>query len=303
MLTDVRKSPPKIATVLRSVAPNESLAWFDAQMRVQLKGTPAATLSDDDLARLYAKYAIDRFNLNDRGYIASVHPLALWTLNYLRAHPAASLADVQRESRDARFYTYSWLYKTRYHATQDRRIRRMVELRAYAEITKSWRALGYPFAEVTPSYAAAIGASGDQPDALAKLIGLIANGGQKAPTETITRLDFAKGTPYETRFVRAAAQPQPMLSPEIVNVAHTLLRDVVLNGTARRLAGGFTLPDGKTLDVYGKTGRATSASTSMRGARLIESRKVNRSGTFVFVLGDRFFGVLTATAHEPYAAR
>jgi hypothetical protein len=23
----------------------------------------------------------------------------------------------------------------------------------------------------------------------------------------------------------------------------------------------------------------------------------------VFVLGDRFFGVLTATAHEPYAAR
>ena len=40
-----------------------------------------------------------------------------------------------------------------------------------------------------------------------------------------------------------------MLSPEIVNVAHTLLRDVVLNGTARRLAGGFTLPDGKTLDV------------------------------------------------------
>jgi hypothetical protein len=30
---------------------------------------------------------------------------------------------------------------------------------------------------------------------------------------------------------------------------------------------------------------------------------VNRSGTFVFVIGDRFFGVLTATAHEPYAAR
>ncbi|MCA7900269.1 transglycosylase domain-containing protein [Burkholderia cepacia] len=304
MLKDVRKSPPKIATVLRSVAPNESLAWFDAQMRAQLKGTPAATLSDDDLARLYAKYAIDRFNLNDRGYIASVHPLALWTLNYLRAHPAAPLADVQRDSRDARFYTYSWLYKTRYHATQDRRIRRMVELRAYAEITKSWRALGYPFAEVTPSYAAAIGASGDQPDALAKLIGLIANGGQKAPTETITRLDFAKGTPYETRFVRAAAQPQPVLSPEIVNVAHTLLRDVVLNGTARRLAGGFTLPDGKTLDVYGKTGTGDQRfNVYARGARLIESRKVNRSGTFVFVLGDRFFGVLTATAHEPYAAR
>lgn len=304
MLKDVRKSPPKIATVLRSVAPNEPRAWFDAQMRAALKGTPAATLSDDDLAALYAKYAIDRFNLNDRGYIASVHPLALWTLNYLRAHPNATLADVQRESRDARIYTYSWLYKTRYHGTQDRRIRRMVELRAYAAISKSWRALGYPFAEVTPSFAAAIGASGDQPDALAKLIGLIANGGAKAPTETISRLDFAKGTPYETRFVRAPAQPQQILAPEIAGVVHRLLHDVVQNGTARRLAGGMTLPDGRTLDVYGKTGNGDQRfNVYARGARLIESRKVNRSGTFVFVLGDRFFGVLTATAHEPYAAR
>lgn len=299
MLKDVRKSPPKIATVLRSVAPNEPRAWFDAQMRAALKGTPAATLSDDDLAALYAKYAIDRFNLNDRGYIASVHPLALWTLNYLRAHPNATLADVQRESRDARIYTYSWLYKTRYHGTQDRRIRRMVELRAYAAISKSWRALGYPFAEVTPSFAAAIGASGDQPDALAKLIGLIANGGAKAPTETISRLDFAKGTPYETRFVRAPAQPQQILAPEIAGVVHRLLHDVVQNGTARRLAGGMTLPDGRTLDVYGKTGTGDQRfNVYARGARLIESRKVNRSGTFVFVLGDRFFGVLTATAHE-----
>ncbi|MBZ4275588.1 hypothetical protein LAN30_23595, partial [Mycobacterium tuberculosis] len=92
------------------------------------------------------------------------------------------------------------------------------------------------------------------------------------------------GTPYETHFERAVARPQPMLSPEIVNVAHTLLRDVVLNGTARRLAGGFTLPDGKTLDVYGKTGTGDQRfNVYARGARLIESRKVNRSGTFVFV--------------------
>jgi len=304
MLKDVRKSPPKIATVLRSVAPDESRPWFDAQMRAALKGTPAATLSDDDLAKLYAKYAIDRFNLNDRGYIASVHPLALWTLNYLRKHPGAPLAEVERASRDARFYTYSWLYKTRYHATQDRRIRRMVELRAYAAISKSWRAVGYPFAEVTPSFAAAIGASGDQPDALAKLIGLIANGGAKVPTETISQLDFAAGTPYETHFVRAPAKAQPMLSPEIVGVVRGLLRDVVLNGTGKRLAQGMTLPDGKTLDVYGKTGTGDQRfNVYARGARLIESRKVNRSGTFVFVLGDRFFGVLTASVHEPYAAR
>ncbi|HEY3599983.1 MAG TPA: hypothetical protein VGL08_20995, partial [Paraburkholderia sp.] len=31
--------------------------------------------------------------------------------------------------------------------------------------------------------------------------------------------------------------------------------------------------------------------------------KVNRTATFVFVLGDRFYGTLTAYVHEPYAAR
>jgi hypothetical protein len=40
-----------------------------------------------------------------------------------------------------------------------------------------------------------------------------------------------------------------------------------------------------------------------RGARLIESRKVNRTAMFVFGIGDRFCGTLTANVHEPYAAR
>ncbi|MGA7816316.1 penicillin-binding transpeptidase domain-containing protein, partial [Caballeronia sp.] len=304
MLHGVRKSPPKIATVLRSVAPNASQAWFDAQMRVALKGTPAASLSDDDLAKLYAKYGIDRFNLNDRGYIASVHPLALWTVNYLREHPDATIDQIQNASSDVRMTAYSWLFKTRYHATQDRRIKRMVELKAYDAIGKSWRALGYPFATVTPSYAAAIGASGDRPASLAQLMGVIANGGNKVPTESIAQVDFAQDTPYETHFTRASVAPQAMVSPEIVNVVRGLLHDVVQGGTAKRLAEGMTFPDGKALDVYGKTGTGDQRfDVFAPGARLIESRKVNRTATFVFVVGDRFFGVLTAYVHEPYAAR
>src|ERR1700675_234776 len=79
--------------------------------------------------------------------------------------------------------------------------------------------------------------------------------------------------------------------------------DVVLGGTARRLATG-TLPHGQTLDVYGKTGTGDQRfNVFAHAARLIESRKVNRSATFVFVIGDRFFGTLTANAHEPYVAR
>jgi membrane peptidoglycan carboxypeptidase len=304
MLHGVRKSPPKIATVLRSVAPDAPQAWFDGEMRVALKGTPAALLSDDDLAKLYTKYGIDRFNLNDRGYIASVHPLALWTVNYLREHPDASIDQIQNASSDVRMTTYSWLFKTRYHATQDRRIKRMVELKAYDAIGKSWRALGYPFATVTPSYAAAIGASGDRPASLAQLMGVIANGGNKVPTESIARVDFAQDTPYETHFTRASVAPQAVVSPEIVNVVRGLLHDVVQGGTAKRLAEGMTFPDGKALDVYGKTGTGDQRfDVFAPGARLIESRKVNRTATFVFVVGDRFFGVLTAYVHEPYAAR
>ncbi|MFM0033292.1 transglycosylase domain-containing protein [Paraburkholderia strydomiana] len=304
LMLGVRKSPPKVATVLRSVAPDESNAWFNAQMRAALKNTPAASMLDyEDLANLYAKYAIDRFNLNDRGYIASVHPLELWTLNYLRAHPAATLDEIQKASRDVRLSTYSWLFKTRYHATQDRRIKRMVELRAYDAIGKSWQALGYPFTTLTPSYAAAIGASGDRPAALAQLIGVIANDGNKVPTESLTQLDFAKDTPYETHFKRAALAPEQQLSPEIAGVMKTLLRDVVTGGTARRLAQGMTFPDGQTLAVYGKTGTGDQRlNVYAKGARLIESRKVNRSATFVFAMGDRFYGTLTAWVHEPYAA-
>ncbi|MFM0740890.1 transglycosylase domain-containing protein [Paraburkholderia xenovorans] len=305
LVLGVRKSPPKMATVLRSVAPDESNAWFNAQMRAALKNTPAASvLDDEDLANLYAKYAIDRFNLNDRGYIASVHPLELWTLNYLRQHPEATLDQIQRASQDVRLSTYSWLFKTRYHATQDRRIKRMVELRAYDAIGKSWQALGYPFATLTPSYAAAIGASGDRPAALAQLIGVIANDGSKVPTESLTQLDFAKDTPYETHFRRAAVAPQQQVSPEIAGVVRGLLRDVVLGGTAKRLAAGMTFPDGQTLEVYGKTGTGDQRfNVFAKGARLIESRKVNRSATFVFVMGNRFYGTLTAWVHEPYAAR
>jgi membrane peptidoglycan carboxypeptidase len=304
LLAHVRKSPPKVATVLRSVAPDASLTWFCDEMRVALKGTPNASLDFYDLARLYEKYGVDKFNLNDRGYIASVHPLELWTVNYLRGHPDATEAQVAQASRDVRFYTYKWLYKTRYHATQDRRIRHMVELEAYERIGKSWRALGYPFASITPSFAAAIGASGDRPAALAQLIGIIESGGAMQPTESLSSLDFATGTPYETHFAHAATPANPVLPPEIVDAVQGLLRDVVEGGTAKRLADGMPLANGKVLDVHGKTGTGDQRfEVFAPGHRLIESHKVNRTATFVFEIGQHFYGTLTAYVHEPYAAR
>ena len=40
------------------------------------------------------------------------------------------------------------------------------------EIQRAWQKLGYPFEALTPSYATAIGASGDRPSALAELMGI-----------------------------------------------------------------------------------------------------------------------------------
>lgn len=303
LVADMRKSPPKLATALRSIAPDASFAWFAQRMRAALAHTPGASLTDEELAKLYAKYGVDKFNLNDRGYIAGVHPIALWMLAYLRTHPSATEDELRKASRDARLTSYAWLFKTRHHATQDRRIRRMVELQAYDAIGKSWRALGYPFETVTPSYAAAIGASGDRPAALAQLIGILANDGKMRRAQSVDTLDFAAGTPFETHFAHASSPGHDVVSPEIVSVARRLLHDVVQGGTGARLSTGLPLGGGRSLAVYGKTGTGDQRlNVYARGARLIESRKVNRTATFVFVIGDRFYGTLTAYTHEPYAA-
>jgi hypothetical protein len=37
------------------------------------------------------------------------------------------------------------------------------------------------------------------------------------------------------------------------------------------------------------------------GGRIVESRPVNRTSTFVFFLGDRYFGVITAYVPGPEA--
>ena len=133
---------------------------------------------------------------------------------------------------------------------------------------------------------------------------MIANGGNMLPTQTIAKLEFAKDTPYETHFRARRPRRARRCRRRSADVVHQLLRDVVQGGTAKRLADGMTFPDGQTLDVYGKTGTGDQRfNVFARGARLIESRKVNRTATFVFVIGDRFFGTLTAYVHEPYAAR
>jgi hypothetical protein len=62
-----------------------------------------------------------------------------------------------------------------------------------------------------------------------------------------------------------------------------------------RLAGALKDPAGQPLTIGGKTGTGDHRFERYgRGGQLLESRVVNRTATFVFYLGDRYFGTLTA---------
>ncbi len=290
-ISGVRPTPPRLATILRSVNPGASVEALRGLLAARL---PDVALPDDAVGALYRKYAPDAFSLVDRGYIARVHPLELWLLDYLRTHPSASLSEVLSASSAERQEVYGWLFKTSRRNAQDKRIASLLELEAFLEIQRGWERLGYPFASITPSLASAIGASGDRPAALAELMGILVNGGIRYPTVMIDQLEFAVGTPWETRASQPGAAGQAVLAPEIAAVTRRSLNEVVAQGTARGLVEFLDKSGGRHV-VGGKTGTGDHRfDTYAPGRRLIASRVVNRAATFVFQIDGRFFGTVTA---------
>ncbi len=252
---------------------------------------PPVTLQDQDLSKLYEKYGPDKYNLCDRGYLARVHPLELWLLNYREQHPRATLSEVLANSGSQRQEVYSWLFKTSREYAQDERIRILLEVDAFPEIWKAWKRLGYPFDSLVPSYATSIGVSGDTPQALAELAGIILNGGIRRPTISIQGMDFAHDTPVETVVRRQPGPAERVLSPEIANLVRLEMIGVVRNGTGRRALNAFVLPDGAVIPVGGKTGTGDNRFKAFGpGRALVSERPVNRTATFVFILGDHYLG-------------
>jgi membrane peptidoglycan carboxypeptidase len=295
-------SPKRLAVILRSIDPAASEAQFAAALRARLGSREAP--ADDVLQDLFERYGADKFSLPDRGYLAGIHPLELWLLAFLREHPAATLSQVLEAGRDERQAVYDWLFRTRHKNAQDVRIKSLLEVEAFLEISRAWRRLGYPFESLTPSYATSIGSSADRPAALAELMGIIVNKGLRLPAARMESLHFASATPYEARFVRQPAQGERVLPEELTEVVRNALIDVVDNGTARRLKGAFASADGRPLAAGGKTGTGDHRYEQFgRGGQLLESRVVSRSATFVFLIGEYLFGTLTAYVGEPYAER
>ena len=190
---------------------------------------------------------------------------------------------------------YGWLFRSRAKSAQNRRILSLLEIDAFAEIHRAWQRLGYPFERLVPSYATAIGSSGDRPAALAELMGIIVNGGVRQPGVQLDTLRFAEGTPYEARLRREAKGAERVMPQEVAETVRGALALVVAKGTARRLSGALDGPGGEPLVIGGKTGTGDNRlnTYSARGKQT-GSRVLNRTATFVFYLGDRHFGTITA---------
>jgi membrane peptidoglycan carboxypeptidase len=302
LLKRFRATPKRLAVVFRYIKPDKSVQDLKEFIEFHL---PKSNLSEKSLQSLYDTYLPGKYSLNDQGYLAGVHPLELWLVGYMVNHPDAQFEEIAKESAKERQEVYSWLMKKDKKHAQDVRIRSLIENEAFLEMHKDWKALGYPFQTMVPSLASAIGNSGDRPAALAQLLGIILNDGMSYPMERMERIQFAKKTPFETLLsLNFKNEGERVMRPEVAAALRKATRDVVENGTARRVNNAYKNTDGSPIPIGGKTGTGDNRyETFGRGGNLLTSRVVNRTATFAFYMGDKFFGTVTAHVQGPDAAK
>jgi membrane peptidoglycan carboxypeptidase len=299
VLAEVGPSPRRVAALVRSARPTLDFDTFASIVRGR---TRDSRIFESTLHELYDSFAPGRYGLADRGYLAGVHPLRLWLLEYLGRRPDATFDEVVSQSAAERQAVYGWLFSTRRKNAQDTRIRTLLEVEAFLEIHRAWKRLGYPFETLVPSYATAIGSSADRPAALAELVGIVLADGVRYKTARVDELLFGANTPYETELARRDEPGERVLPAAVAARVRRELIGTVEHGTARRLDGAVVLHDGAMLTIGGKTGTGDNRREIFgnRG-QVIESRAVNRTATFVFFLGPRFFGTITSYVPGPQA--
>jgi hypothetical protein len=259
-------------------------------------------LKKSEIGSLYLKFNPQKRSLIDFSDIVGIHPLELWLAAYLYHHPNASYEELYQKSYSARRDAYGWLFRTSRKSKQDKRIRIMLEQDAFDTIHKAWQRLGYPFKKLVPSFATAIGSSADRPDALAKLMGIIINEGILKPDYLIEEITFASDTPYEIQFLRKPAAAKRVLKAEIALMIKRALFNVVEKGTAKRVYQALLSNEGTRLPVGGKTGTGDNQHKRLNSdGMVISSEVINRTATFSFIIGDRFFGNITAYVPGPQA--
>jgi cell division protein FtsI/penicillin-binding protein 2 len=252
-------------------------------------------LTDEERQRLWKAYSNPQLTLADYGYLLSRHPLDVWCAGELMREPTLSWQNLLSRSALPQEVVSQWLFKTRNRGAQDQRLRIRIERDAFALMVPHWQRLGFPFAQLVPSYALAIGSGADRPDALADLMGIIVNDGWRRPSRIVNRLQFAHDTPYETVFAPDPSTHERAMDAAVAQVLRQALTKVVTAGTAQRVNGIFVGPDHLPVAVGGKTGSGDNQlMTVSRDKRTRSVHSINRTATFVFYIGERYYGVLMA---------
>lgn len=281
----------ELVTLYRSVLPQNS--YQDMVNFIM----PLCVNCDDgeEVLSAYSRYEITKYSLNDRAYLSSTHPLDLWVSQRLVQDPSLSWQDLQKGANEIIEESYEWLFKTNNTRRQNSTIRTVLEKHAFKNIEHHWHALGFPFERMVPSYASALGVSGDQPSALARLVGIIQNDGVSVEPYKYTSIKMALDTPYECHFTYQPQKGERVLSSEIAQIVQTGLQGVVSHGTAIRARNTVRLSDGSVLTVGGKTGTGDNRLKLYdENGTLISDKAQNRTATFVFTIGDRFYGTIVA---------
>jgi membrane peptidoglycan carboxypeptidase len=256
-----------------------------------------------DVAKLFRAFHNPRLTLVDYAYLLALHPIDLWCASEFRKDPNLTWEKLWARSGEARRLGSSWLLSSRNRHAQDLRLRIRIEKDAFVRMAPFWQRLGFPFRTLVPSYATAIGSSSDRPVALAELVGILVNDGVRRPSVSLNKVHFAGGTPYETLLVPTPPKGERVLPTEVARTVRRAMASVVEQGTARRLNGAFKLSNGEVVTAGGKTGSGDNRfETFNRAGGVLTSRATNRTATFVFYIGQRYFGVLTAFVQGREAA-
>jgi membrane peptidoglycan carboxypeptidase len=271
-------------------------AWHhgaDEQALAQWLEKYLGTVKPEQIRSLAKAYDNPRLNLSDYGYLLDMNPLRLWCAEKLAGEPQITWDQLWNASSQARETASLWLFKTRNRSAQDLRLRIRFEKDAFVLMTPQWKRFGFPFGSLVPSYATAIGSSGDRPEALAQLMGILLNDGISKPIIRMSKLRFAGKTPYETVIEPAESEGARVMPSAVARAMLPVLAKVVQSGTAARLAGAYKVGD-RTLVVGGKTGSGDNRFEAVgRHGQILSSRPVDRTAVFVFYIEDRYFGVLT----------
>lgn len=274
-------------------------AWSDTDSEEDLARWLAQhsgrEVDERTVSSLVRSYGNPDLGIADYGYLASRNSLELWCAGELARAPNLAFDDLIKSSAGVRRETSEWLFKPTNRGAQNWRLRVHIERDAFKRMTPYWKRLGFPFAHLVPSYATAVGTSGDRPAALADLMGVVVNDGVRKPNLVLRRLRFAAGTPYETVLEPSDVKSERVMETPVARVLRAALQQVVEGGTARRIAGAFEYPDGSPAVVGGKTGTGDNRYTKFaRGGGVISSRVVNRTASFAFFIDAHYFGVVTA---------